>query len=73
VVVLCLDLSKPSVLMGTAAAWLAAIRSKLAQTFQAFERRGLQLPQQLKQRARLQLGAGHEDADHIDVTGECTP
>lgn len=38
-------------------------------TRQAFERKGLQLPEQLRARARARLGAGHEDAAAIDVTG----
>lgn len=36
---------------------------------QAFERKGLQLPEQLRQRARLRLAAAPEDRDAVDVTG----
>ncbi|GBF99690.1 vacuolar transporter chaperone [Raphidocelis subcapitata] len=69
VLVVALDLSDPAGLLPAAAQWLGAARSKLAQTYEAFERKGVALPEQLRQRARQRFGAGHEDLPAIDVAG----
>ncbi|KAI8468973.1 MAG: cytoplasmic dynein 2 light intermediate chain 1 [Monoraphidium minutum] len=69
-VVICVDLSDPAAVLPSARQWLSAVRSKLAATYAAFERKGLQLPEQLRQRARLRLAGGSgEGRDAIDVTG----
>lgn len=68
--VVAVDLSDPASAPAAAASWLARTTAKLAATYALFERKGLTLPQQLRQRARTKLWAGHPDGEVVAHSGE---
>eukprot|EP00879_Flechtneria_rotunda_P006287 GHRR01006607.1.p1 GENE.GHRR01006607.1~~GHRR01006607.1.p1 ORF type:complete len:393 (+),score=130.27 GHRR01006607.1:184-1362(+) len=69
VVVMVLDLSDPCSVLPCALRWLGLIKQKLATTYSLFERKGLQLPEQLKARQRAKLLSQHDDKGLVDCTG----
>lgn len=69
VVVLVLDLSQPHSVIPTALQYLDLVKRKLAATYALFERKGLQLPDQLRTRQRAKLYSQHEDKDLISCSG----
>lgn len=68
-IVILVDLSDPSSVMPTATMWLDHVKAKLAVTFEKFEKKGLQLPEQLRQRAKARLFGGNEDKDTVYHAG----
>lgn len=68
-VVIVLDLSDPPSVLPTLVYWLEQIKAKLATTYEKFEKKGLQLPEQLKARARSKLFNQCEDKDIIWHSG----
>jgi dynein light intermediate chain 2 len=69
VVVIVLDLSQPSTIIPTALQCLDLAQRKLAATYTLFERKGLQLPEQLRARQRAKLLSQHEDRDLVTCSG----
>ncbi|WIA09474.1 hypothetical protein OEZ85_008875 [Tetradesmus obliquus] len=69
VVVIVLDLSQPSSVIPTALQCLDLVQRKLAATYTLFERKGLQLPEQLRVRQRTKLLSQHEDKDLVALSG----
>jgi hypothetical protein len=69
VVVIVLDLSQPSSVIPTALQFLDLVQRKLAATYTLFERKGLQLPEQLRARQRAKLLSQHEDKDLVKCSG----
>lgn len=69
VVVIVLDLSQPSSVIPTALQCLDLVQRKLAATYTLFERKGLQLPEQLRARQRTKLLSQHEDKDLVTCSG----
>jgi dynein light intermediate chain 2 len=69
VVVIVLDLSQPNSIIPTALQCLDLVQRKLAATYTLFERKGLQLPEQLRARQRAKLLSQHEDKDLITCSG----
>lgn len=69
VVVIVVDLSEPSTVLSTAAYWLEQIKKKLTSTYEKFEKKGLQLPEQLRQRAKSKLYSQNEDKDVVWHSG----
>mmetsp|Transcript_19674 Transcript_19674/g.42749 ORF Transcript_19674/g.42749 Transcript_19674/m.42749 type:complete len:403 (+) Transcript_19674:323-1531(+) len=69
VVVIVLDLSDPASVLSTALYWLDQVKRKLAATYDKFEKKGLQLPEQLRQRAKGKLFSQNEDKDIIYHSG----
>ncbi len=55
VVVVVVDLSDPSSVLGSLLGWLDHVKRKLGTTYEKFEKKGLQLPEQLRQRAKVGL------------------
>lgn len=61
--VIVLDLSAPASVVPNVVQWLELVSARLAASSAAYERRGLQLPAQLRARQRASLlGPGHADA-----------
>jgi hypothetical protein len=56
-VVVVVDLSEPGRAVGAALHWLGLLRRRLAATYALFERKGVQLPEQLRARARARWAA----------------
>lgn len=50
--VLVVDLSDPGAVLPSLLAWLGLLRARLAATYALFDKKGLQLPEQLRARAR---------------------
>mmetsp|Transcript_19135 Transcript_19135/g.32887 ORF Transcript_19135/g.32887 Transcript_19135/m.32887 type:complete len:414 (-) Transcript_19135:1059-2300(-) len=69
VVVIVVDLSDPGSVLTTLLHWLDQIKRKLAATFEKFEKKGLQLPEQLRQRAKSKLYSANEDKDIVYHSG----
>lgn len=69
VVVITVDLSDPGSAISSALHWVDVIKRKLAATYSLFERKGLQLPEQLRARQRTKLYSQHEDKDLINCSG----
>lgn len=53
VAVIVVDLGDPGSVLVTLLYWLDQIKQKLASTYEKFEKKGLQLPEQLRQRAKV--------------------
>jgi hypothetical protein len=70
VVLIVLDLSVPGAVIPTALQWLQLVKSKLARTYSMFERKKLQLPEQLRNRQRTKVFNQHEDKELVDCCGE---
>lgn len=47
----------------------AQVKKKLAATYEKFEKKGLQLPEQLRQRAKSKLFGGNDDKDVVYHSG----
>lgn len=73
VVVIVLDLSEPGSVLPSALKWLELIKQKLAHVYALFDKKGLQLPEQLRQRSRTKLFATDEDKDLVTHTGMKAP
>mmetsp|Transcript_8241 Transcript_8241/g.23674 ORF Transcript_8241/g.23674 Transcript_8241/m.23674 type:complete len:415 (+) Transcript_8241:330-1574(+) len=69
VVVVVVDLSKPSEVFSSLVFWLEKIRAKLKTSYEKLEQRGSKLPEQLRIRSRKLFGPAHEDKEAIDHTG----
>ncbi|KAK9808766.1 hypothetical protein WJX72_003222 [[Myrmecia] bisecta] len=69
VVVIVVDLSKPSEALDSLLFWLARIKATLQATYGVLERKGSKLPEQLRGRAKRYFGSSHEDNDTINHTG----
>mmetsp|Transcript_14748 Transcript_14748/g.36790 ORF Transcript_14748/g.36790 Transcript_14748/m.36790 type:complete len:415 (-) Transcript_14748:151-1395(-) len=69
VVVIVVDLSDPGSVLPTLLGWLDAIKKKLAATYEKFEKRGIQLPEQLRTRAKGKLYSQNEDKDVVWHSG----
>jgi dynein light intermediate chain 2 len=69
VVVIVLDLSQPNSVIPTALQCLDLVQRKLAATYTLFERKGLQLPEQLRARQGAKLLSQHEDKDLVTCSG----
>jgi dynein light intermediate chain 2, cytosolic len=67
--VIVVDLSEPLQALSSIEYWIEQTKRKLAATFEKFEKRGLQLPEQLRTRAKLKLFNGHEDKDVVYHSG----
>ncbi|KAG1665103.1 hypothetical protein FOA52_007794 [Chlamydomonas sp. UWO 241] len=61
VVVVVVDLSEPGAVLGGVTYWLDQVKKKLASTYEKFEKKGLALPEQLRQRAKTKLYSGNDD------------
>lgn len=59
--VVVVDLSDPSSVLVSLLYWLEQIKKKLGSTYEKFEKKGLQLPEQLRQRAKGKLYSQNED------------
>jgi hypothetical protein len=70
VVVVVLDLSDPASVLPSAHQWLGLVNSKLTATYSLFERKGLQVPEQLRARASAALFAQHADKALVNHSGE---
>ncbi|KAL6746086.1 hypothetical protein V8C86DRAFT_2954357 [Haematococcus lacustris] len=69
VVVIVVDLSDPGSVLPTLLWWLEAVKRKLGATYEKFEKKGLQLPEQLRQRAKSKLYSQNEDKDAVWHSG----
>lgn len=69
VAVVVVDLSDPHTVLASLQDWLLLITTKLAATYALFERKGLQLPEQLRQRSKAKLFAKHEDREAVAHSG----
>ena len=69
VAVIIVDLGDPASVVPTVLYWLEQIKKKLAATYEKFEKKGLQLPEQLKARAKSKLYAQNEDKDQVYTSG----
>jgi dynein light intermediate chain 2 len=69
VVCIVLDLSDPGTVFSTAQYWLDQVKSKLSSTYEKFEKKGLQLPEQLRQRAKAKLYGQNDDKDLVYHSG----
>lgn len=69
VVVIIVDLSDPASVLPALKYWLEQTKKKLAATYEKFEKKGLQLPEQLRQRAKSKLYAQNEDKDQVYTSG----
>lgn len=69
VVVIVLDLAKPSECLPTLEYWLDKVKTRSAATFSKLEKRGSKLPQQLRERSKKVFGSSHEDKEAIDHSG----
>lgn len=69
VVVIILDLSQPGTVIPSAVQWLDLVKRKLSATYSLFERKGLQLPEQLRTRQRAKLLSQHEDKELVSCSG----
>lgn len=69
VVVIVVDLSDPASIMNNVLGWIDQIKKKLASTYEKFEKKGLQLPEQLRQRAKNKLYSANEDKDLVYHSG----
>ncbi|KXZ48452.1 D1BLIC protein [Gonium pectorale] len=69
VVVIVVDLGDPASVLPTLAYWIEAVKRKLASTYEKFEKKGLQLPEQLRQRAKSKLYSANEDKDAVYHSG----
>ncbi|GFR53154.1 hypothetical protein Agub_g15875 [Astrephomene gubernaculifera] len=69
VVVVVVDLSDPAGVLPTLLWWMEQIKKKLGSTYDKFEKKGLQLPEQLRQRAKSKLYASNEDKDAVYHSG----
>lgn len=69
VVVIVVDLSDPSSVLSSLLYWLDQVKKKLAATYEKFEKKGLQLPEQLRQRAKSKLYGQNEDKDIVWHSG----
>ncbi len=69
VVVIVVDLSDPAGLLPTLMWWIEAVKRKLGATYEKFEKKGLQLPEQLRQRAKSKLYSANEDKDAVYHSG----
>lgn len=69
VVVIVVDLLRPSEVLPQLLKWLTLIRSRLAATYSKLEKRGSKLPDQLRIRAKKALYASNEDKDIVQHTG----
>lgn len=69
VVVITVDLSDPSNVLPTLLQWMRLIHAKLDASYSLFTSRGMQLPEQLKQRAKLKFWGGHPDKDAVKHSG----
>jgi hypothetical protein len=56
-VVLVVDLSDPGAVLPSLLHWLGLLRQRLAATYALFDKKGLQLPEQLRARARARWAA----------------
>jgi dynein light intermediate chain 2 len=70
VVVVVLDLSDPASVLPQALHWLGLVNTKLTATYGLFERKGLQVPEQLRARASAALFAQHPDKALVNQSGE---
>lgn len=68
-VVIVVDLSDPAGLLPTLMWWVEAVKRKLGATYDKFEKKGLQLPEQLRQRAKSKLYSANEDKDAVYHSG----
>eukprot|EP00775_Hariotina_reticulata_P008097 gene8097-8290_t len=69
VVLIVLDLSDPGAVIPSALQWLQLVKGKLARTYSLFERKKLQLPEQLRNRQRTKVFSQHEDKELVDCCG----
>ncbi|KAG2482769.1 hypothetical protein HYH03_018309 [Edaphochlamys debaryana] len=69
VVVVVVDLGDPASVAPTVTWWMEQIKKKLGSTYEKFEKKGLQLPEQLRQRAKSKLYAANEDKDNVFHSG----
>mmetsp|Transcript_14319 Transcript_14319/g.41743 ORF Transcript_14319/g.41743 Transcript_14319/m.41743 type:complete len:198 (-) Transcript_14319:1665-2258(-) len=69
VVVVVVDLSEPGAVLGSVTYWLDQVKKKLAATYEKFEKKGLQLPEQLRQRAKTKLFGSNDDKDVVYHSG----
>ncbi|EFJ46628.1 cytoplasmic dynein 1b light intermediate chain, D1bLIC [Volvox carteri f. nagariensis] len=69
VVVIVVDLSDPAGILPTLLYWTEQVKKKLTATYEKFEKKGLQLPEQLRQRAKSKLYASNEDKDAVYHSG----
>lgn len=69
VVLLVLDLSVPSSVLPALTTWLDRVKAKLSATYSLFDKKGLQIPQQLRARAKSKVFGNHEDKDLVEHTG----
>lgn len=67
--VITVDLSDPASVLPTLLTWLQWVRAKLEQSYALFRAKGLQLPEQLRMRAKNKFWAGHEDRDAVEHSG----
>jgi hypothetical protein len=61
--VITVDLSDPAAALPALLQWLDLVRRKLAATYEKFEKKGLQLPEQLRTRAKA--GVPRCDARYV--------
>ncbi|PNW79047.1 hypothetical protein CHLRE_09g398882v5 [Chlamydomonas reinhardtii] len=69
VVVIVVDLSDPAGVLPTLLYWVEQVKKKLGSTYEKFEKKGLQLPEQLRQRAKSKLYSANEDKDTVYHSG----
>ncbi|GLC38707.1 Cytoplasmic dynein 2 light intermediate chain 1 [Pleodorina starrii] len=69
VVVIVVDLSDPAAVLPTVLYWTEQVKKKLGSTYEKFEKKGLQLPEQLRQRAKSKLYSANEDKDAVYHSG----
>ncbi len=53
VVVIVVDMSDPASILPSLLGWLEHVKKKLSTTYEKFEKKGLQLPEQLRTRAKV--------------------
>jgi dynein light intermediate chain 2 len=68
-VVIVVDLSDPGSVLPSAQQWLSLVSSKLAATYALFERKGLEVPSQLRARASAALYSQNPDRALIEQSG----
>ncbi|BBN09364.1 dynein cytoplasmic 2 light intermediate chain [Marchantia polymorpha subsp. ruderalis] len=69
VVVVVLDLSKPSEVLDLLIFWLDKIHKRIEGFYEKLKRRGSKLPQQLVEREKKLFGLEHEDLDEVKLSG----
>jgi len=70
VVVVVVDLSDPSSVLSTAQHWIDQVKQRLGSAYEKFSKRGFDLPDKLKERAKNKLfGKEHKDKDLVYHSG----